>query len=267
LGERIMITAGLDIGSRTTKAVILRDGEIAGHNLVKTGWLPSAMAREALGNALLAARLSREQVERIVATGYGRIHSAVADLADQQFTEILCHARGINHYLPHVHTLIDIGGQDSKVIKLDSRGLVLDFAMNDRCAAGTGKFLEMTAQGLELPLDKFISLALQAKGAARISSMCTVFAESEAISLLAEGVEPDEIARGLHNAIAARVIRLAEGLGVESEVGFSGGVGNNGAMVRALEEALGLKIHVPPDPEYIGALGAALLAAEKQPAE
>jgi predicted CoA-substrate-specific enzyme activase len=257
-----MITAGLDVGSRTTKAVILRDGEIVGRSIVKTGWLPSAMAREALENALLLANLRREDLFRIVATGYGRIHSAVFELADVQFTEILCHARGIHHSMPQVRTLIDIGGQDSKVIRLDNSGLVLDFAMNDRCAAGTGKFLEMTAQGLELPLEKFIALALRAKSAARISSMCTIFAESEAISLLAEGVEPEEIARGLHNAIAARVTRLAESLGVESEIGFSGGVGNNKAMVRALEEALGLKIHVPPGPEYVGALGAALLAEE-----
>lgn len=258
-----MITAGLDVGSRTTKAVVLRDGEIIGRSLVKTGWLPSAMAREALSNALLEAGTDRRNVARIVATGYGRIHSAVADLADEQFTEIICHARGISRFLPQVRTLLDIGGQDSKVIKLDGGGMVLDFAMNDRCAAGTGKFLEMTAQGLELPLDKFISLALKAKSAARISSMCTVFAESEAISLLAEGVEPEEIARGLHNAIAARVVRLAESLGVEPEVGFSGGVGNNLAMVRALEEALGLKVNVPSGPDYIGALGAAMLAAER----
>jgi len=258
-----MITAGIDIGSRTTKAVILSDGDVLGKSLLKTGWLPSAVAREVLGNALLEANVQRKAVSRVVATGYGRIHSAVADLADEQFTEIICHARGINHYLAQVRTLIDIGGQDSKVIKLDGGGLVLDFAMNDRCAAGTGKFLEMTAQGLELPLDQFISLALQAKSAARISSMCTVFAESEAISLLAEGVEPDEIARGLHNAIAARVIRLAEGLGLEAEVGFSGGVANNRAMVKALEEALGMKILVPPNPDYIGAIGAALLAAER----
>jgi predicted CoA-substrate-specific enzyme activase len=182
-------------------------------------------------------------------------------LADEQFTEIVCHARGIVYHLPSIRTLIDIGGQDSKIIRLDEGGLVFDFAMNDRCAAGTGKFLEMTAQGLDLALERFIELALEAKSAARISSMCTIFAESEAISLLAEGRDPDEIARGLHNAIAARVIRMAEGIGVEAEVGFSGGVGQNAAMVRALEEALGLKVQVPPEPQYVGALGAALLAA------
>jgi predicted CoA-substrate-specific enzyme activase len=256
-----MITAGLDIGSRTTKAVILAEGKVVGMALAKTGWLPSAMARETLNDALIAASLEREQIQRIVATGYGRIHSAVAELADEQFTEIACHARGIAYHLPSIRTLIDIGGQDSKIIRLDEGGLVFDFAMNDRCAAGTGKFLEMTAQGLDLALERFIELALEAKSAARISSMCTVFAESEAISLLAEGREPDEIARGLHNAIAARVIRMAEGIGVEAEVGFSGGVGQNAAMVRALEEALGLKVQVPPEPQYVGALGAALLAA------
>ncbi|RJP74557.1 MAG: 2-hydroxyglutaryl-CoA dehydratase [Candidatus Zixiibacteriota bacterium] len=257
-----MITAGLDIGSRTTKAVVLAEGRIAGSCLVKTGWLPSAMAREALSGALFEAGLRREQVERLVATGYGRIHQAVAELADEQFTEIACHARGMNFHRPEVRTLVDIGGQDSKVIRLDATGLVMDFAMNDRCAAGTGKFLEMTAQGLDLPLDRFIGLALQARSAARISSMCTVFAESEAISLLAEGREPEEIARGLHNAIAARVARMAETVGVETEVGFSGGVGNNAAMIRALEEALGLPVVVPPRPEFTGALGAALLAGE-----
>jgi predicted CoA-substrate-specific enzyme activase len=258
-----MISAGLDIGSRTTKAVILRDGEVVGRSLLKTGWLPSAMAREALARALFAAGVHREEVGRIVATGYGRIHQAVLAIADAQYTEIACHARGIHYLLPQVRTLIDIGGQDSKAIRLDESGLALDFAMNDRCAAGTGKFLEMTAQGLDLDLEKFIALAMQAKSAARISSMCTVFAESEAISLLAEGKEPDEIARGLHNAIAARVLRMAESLGIEAEIGFSGGVGNNRAMVRALEEAVGMTIFVPENPEYVGALGAALLAADK----
>ncbi len=257
-----MITAGLDIGSRTTKCVILQEGRIAGQSLRKTGWLPSVMAREALHDSLQSARLTRDHVAYVVATGYGRIHNAVAEIADAQFTEIACHARGIIFHLPAVRTLIDIGGQDSKAIRLDGNGLVLDFAMNDRCAAGTGKFLEMTAQGLEVSLEKFISLALQAKSAARISSMCTVFAESEAISLLAEGREPEEIARGLHNAIAARVVRLVEGLSVTAEVGFSGGVGNNAAMVRALEEVLGMKVLLPPHPELVGALGAALLAGE-----
>ncbi len=257
-----MITAGLDIGSRTTKAVIWKDGLVIGRTLQKTGWLPSAVARETLSNALYAAGITREEVNKIVATGYGRLHSAIMELADEQFTEIACHARGINFQLPGVRTLIDIGGQDSKIIRLDNCGLVLDFAMNDRCAAGTGKFLEMTAQGMDLPLEKFIALALQARNAARISSMCTVFAESEAISLLAEGRDPDEIARGLHNAIATRVVRLVEGIGVEPDVGFSGGVGHNLAMVRALQEAVGTKILVPPDPEFIGALGAALLACE-----
>lgn len=257
-----MITAGLDIGSRTTKAVILRDGEVIGRDLLKTGWLPSAMAREALSRALFSAGIRREAVARTVATGYGRIHRAVLEIADAQYTEIACHARGIHFLLPQVRTLIDIGGQDSKAIRLDESGLALDFAMNDRCAAGTGKFLEMTAQGLELDLERFIALALQAKSAARISSMCTVFAESEAISLLAEGKDPDEIARGLHNAIAARVIRMVESIGLEAEIGFSGGVGNNRAMVRALEEAVGMTVYVPENPEYVGALGAALLAAD-----
>jgi predicted CoA-substrate-specific enzyme activase len=258
-----MITAGLDIGSRTTKALILRDSQIVGMALAKTGWLPSAMARETLADALMTANLDRVQVQRIVATGYGRIHSAVTEIADEQFTEIACHARGIAFHLPGVRTLIDIGGQDSKVIRLDEGGLVLDFAMNDRCAAGTGKFLEMTAQGLDLPLDMFIEQALTAKSAARISSMCTVFAESEAISLLAEGREMNEIARGLHNAIAARVVRMAEGLGVEADLGFSGGVGQNAAMVRSLEEVLGVKVLVPPQPQFVGALGAALLAVRR----
>jgi len=257
-----MITAGLDIGSRTTKAVLLRDGKIAAKSILKTGWLPSAVAREALTNVLYAAGIKRERVSRIVATGYGRIQSAVAGLADDQFTEIACHARGIAHFLPKVRTLIDIGGQDSKVMRLDRDGLVLDFAMNDRCAAGTGKFLEMTAQGLDLPLEKFIELALNARSAARISSMCTVFAESEAISLLAEGREPDEIARGLHDAIAARVARLVEGIGIEEDVGFSGGVANNMAMIRAMKDAIGLTVYVPEGPEYIGAVGAAWLAVE-----
>ena len=177
-------------------------------------------------------------------------------------TEITCHARGAFFVHPETRTVIDIGGQDSKVIRLDGQGRNVDFQMNDKCAAGTGRFLEVMAHALEVKLEDLGGLSLSAPRTIQISSMCTVFAESEVVSLIAENQPKEVIIRGLHDAIADRILGLVRRVGVEEKVTLTGGVAKNEGVVRALEERLAVKLFVPPEPQIIGALGAALLARE-----
>ncbi|HOB86695.1 MAG TPA: acyl-CoA dehydratase activase, partial [Bacillota bacterium] len=195
-----------------------------------------------------------------VSTGYGR---RMLDVADRIITEITCHARGAVHMVPGVRMVIDIGGQDSKVIRLNERGEVQDFAMNDKCAAGTGRFLEVMAHALEVDLSEMASISERASRSAPISSMCTVFAESEVVSLIAQGVPREEIISGLHEAIAGRTAGMVFRVGLEKEVMMTGGVAKNRGVVKSLEKKLQCKIIVPPEPQIIGALGAALLAREE----
>jgi predicted CoA-substrate-specific enzyme activase len=254
-----MIAAGVDIGSRTTKAVII-DGKnkILSDAIGLTGIRPAQTGHEVLRQAWGNANISREDISQIVVTGYGRVS---ADFADKAITEITCHAKGVHFLDPSVNTIIDIGGQDSKVIKLDEKGKVADFAMNDRCAAGTGKFLELTARALETDLEDFGALYVKAKKPCSISSVCTVFAESEVVSLLAEGNNLEDIVAGLHQAIAKRVGNMVLRLGVEEDVAFTGGVAKNQGVVYALEEELMIDFNpLSYSPQMAGALGAAILA-------
>jgi predicted CoA-substrate-specific enzyme activase len=256
-----MVTAGVDIGSRTTKAVIV-DGQdkVLADAIDLTGIRPATTGQAVLRQACEKVSISREDIRRIVVTGYGRVS---ADFADKTITEITCHAKGVHFLAPSVNTVIDIGGQDSKVIKLDEMGKVADFAMNDRCAAGTGKFLELTARALETDLENFGALYEKSKKPCSISSVCTVFAESEVISLLAEGNALEDIVSGLHQAIAKRVGNMALRLGVEEDVAFTGGVAKNTGVVGALEEELMVEFHpLSYSPQLAGALGAAMLAKE-----
>ncbi len=254
-----MFTAGVDIGSRTTKAVVIdRRNKILGDALIDTELIPSRSGREVLDKALDRARLDGAILEGIVATGYGRVK---ADFADKTITEISCHAQGAHAIDNRIRTIIDIGGQDSKVIKVDEAGRVLDFAMNDRCAAGTGKFLEVMSRALGTGLDEFAGLYLKSRQPCCISSVCTVFAESEIISLLAEGHSRENIVGGLHLAVAKRVANMSLRLGVEQKVGFTGGVAKNQGMVKALEQELDTKFcKLKYNPQMMGALGAAILA-------
>ncbi|MDN5326543.1 MAG: hypothetical protein PWP41_1239 [Moorella sp. (in: firmicutes)] len=251
------LTAGVDIGSLTTKAVVVRDGRMAGAAVLKSGVNSVEIAEKALQEALEQAGAGAESLDGIVATGYGRIR---VPFAQRRVTEITCHARGIYHLWPEVRTVIDIGGQDSKVILLDAGGKVRDFVMNEKCAAGTGRFLEVMAGALDVPVEEMGAISQQAGQGASISSMCTVFAESEVVSLVAEGRPVAEIIRGLHNAVAQRVVAMAQRVGWEEPVAMTGGVAKNPGVVKSLEENLGTSIRVPPDPQIIGALGAALLA-------
>ena len=254
-----MIVAGLDIGSITTETVILRDGEVLTSIIMPTGANSRTAGERCLSAALKKAGLKQEEVSAIVTTGYGR---ASFPQATKMITEITCHARGAYFVNPKTRTVIDIGGQDSKVIRLDAQGRNVDFQMNDKCAAGTGRFLEVMAHALEVKVEELGKLSLGAPRTIKISSMCTVFAESEVVSLIADDQPKEVIIRGLHDSIADRVLGMVNRVGIEEEVTLTGGVAKNEGVARALEERLGVRMFIPPEPQIIGALGAALLARD-----
>ncbi|MDI9570041.1 MAG: acyl-CoA dehydratase activase [Pseudomonadota bacterium] len=252
-----IFTLGIDVGSISTKAVLMRDGSLLSSGITFTGYNMEAAVEKAVDTALSRAALSRDRLTRIVATGYGR--KSVA-LAQEDRTEILCHAAGAYFQDPSVRFVIDIGGQDSKAILLDEQGRVGNFAMNDKCAAGTGRFLEVMARAMEVSLDAFGDLARRADEPARISSICTVFAESEVISLIAKGTSRENIVAGIHEAVGARVAAMARRVGLRGPVMMTGGVAKNRGVVAALEEKLGLRVTASPYAQINGALGAAFLA-------
>jgi len=254
-----MLTAGIDSGSRAVKVVLWESGpdSLVAKGIVDQGVGQEALAVDLLDSVLREAGTSRQDVERVVATGYGR---NLLSFADTTVTEISCHARGVRHLRPDARTIVDIGGQDSKVIRLDPEGAVRDFAMNDRCAAGTGRFLEVVAQRLGVALDDLAELAGRSESPAAISSTCVVFAETEIIGLLASGVPRGDIVAGVQASIAKRVSNMM-GRAPEPPVLLAGGVALVPGMAGALEFALGVPVSVPPDPQFTGALGAALLAA------
>ena len=254
-----MITAGVDVGAITAKAALCGDGDLLAVAVIQAGYDRAAAALRVLDQALASAGFAREQVACLVATGYGRVQ---VPGAQRTVTEITCHARGAHHLCPDVHTVIDIGGQDSKAIAVNAGGKVNDFVMNDKCAAGSGRFLEVMARALEVSVADFGTLALSASRRAQISSTCTVFAESEVVTHLAAGVPRDEIAAGIHEAIAARVATMARRIAVQDVVVLTGGVARNAGVVRMLEEKLGHRILVPEQAQLAGAIGAALIAQE-----
>lgn len=252
--------AGVDIGSLGTKAVVLSSSAIVGTAMLPTGVFPEQSGREALQRALVAAGAAHAQLQFVVATGYGRIS---AQYANKTITEITCHAKGAHFLHAATRTILDIGGQDCKAIRLDEDGQVSDFAMNDKCAAGTGRFLEVMSSVFKLPLAELGELARADVPMVPINNTCTVFAETEIISLLARGEPAASILKGVFAAIASRVNGLASRIGIEDEVFFSGGVAKNYGVVTSLEAALGHRIFVPDfDPQLVGALGAAVLARE-----
>jgi len=252
-----MIVAGIDIGSITAETVILQDNQMLSSSIVPTGANSRTAAERSLAAALKQASLRQEDLAAIVTTGYGR---ASFPSATKMITEITCHARGAFFVYPETRTVIDIGGQDSKVIRLDKQGRNVDFQMNDKCAAGTGRFLEVMARALEVKLEDLGRLSRSAQRTIKISSMCTVFAESEVVSLIADNQPQEVIIRGLHDAIADRILGMVRRVGVEEKVTLTGGVAKNEGVVQALEERLEVRVFVPPEPQIIGALGAALLA-------
>jgi predicted CoA-substrate-specific enzyme activase len=254
-----MYFAGVDIGSTMTKIVVMDGaGNICSRIVGPTGPEHRRLANEVLAQALEQANLSVGQIDYVVATGYGRVN---VPFADRQITELTCHARGVASLFPTVRTAIDIGGQDAKGLKIKD-GKLVDFVMNDKCAAGTGRFLEVLADTLGLELDDLGGISLESTKKVPISSTCTIFAQQEVIARISEGLPLEDIVAGLHNALAGRVARMVQRLRVEPDVVLTGGVAKNIGVVKAMKENLGYKILVPPDPLLTGAIGAAILGKE-----
>jgi len=252
-----MYFAGVDIGSTMTKVVIM-DEEIRGCIIGPTGAEHRRLANRVMEEALEQANLAFDEISYVVATGYGRIN---VPFADKQITEITCHAKGVSSLFPTVRIAIDIGGQDAKAIKI-ANDKVVGFIMNDKCAAGTGRFLEVIAEALGLKLEEMGEISLKSKRQVSISSTCTVFAEQEVVSRIADGVAIEDILAGLHEAISSRVYRMAERLRIEPDVVLTGGVAKNIGVVKAMEEHVGSPILVPEEPLLTGAIGAAILGKE-----
>lgn len=251
------VVAGVDIGSLSTDVVILRGDETLSHAIVPTLASSEKAAEEAFGQALASAGLERGDVSNVVATGYGRTS---IEFASKAITEITCHAVGAKRLFPQAMSVIDIGGQDSKVIRLAPDGRVEDFAMNDKCAAGTGRFLEVMARSLDADLSSLGEIASRSTQDVRISSTCTVFAESEVVALVAKGVPKEDIVRGLHRAIAERIYGMVVRLRAQPPFVMTGGVAKNSGVVASIDEQLRTAVLLPSEPQVVGALGAAVLA-------
>ncbi len=250
---------GIDIGSLATKIALISEKKLIDHRTERSTYNFKKVGHDLFDEILSRHSLSRSDVY-VMSTGYGR---NTIDIADDRVTEITAHAKGIQYFFPDARSVIDIGGQDSKAILISSKtGKVIDFQMNDKCAAGTGRFLEVMAHALEVPIDNFGELALKSSRPSSISSTCTVFAESEVISLFARGASKEDIASGIHKSIARRVAGMAKRIGVEPKLVFCGGVAKNAAVKRYLEEELGFEIVSPELPQLTGAIGAALIAEE-----
>ncbi len=257
------IAAGVDVGSTQTKAVVLSDNggvKILARALVDTGANVQRAGERAFDKACHDAGVHTSDVGYVVGTGYGRYKIA---FGAAQMTEISCHAKGAGFLCPGTRTVIDMGGQDSKAISVGANGEVLDFVMNDKCAAGTGRFLANSAEVMGITLDEVGPISLKAARPVKIATVCTVFVESDILSYLAQGKTAEDILGGVHNAIAKRTLSLARRINLEPEITLTGGVARNIGMVRALEEVLGRKIQVSPDAQFMGAVGAALFALEK----
>ena len=255
-----IFTMGIDVGSTASKCVILKDGkDIVAKSLVPVGTGTTGPAR-AIAEVLENAGMKREEMDFVLATGYGR--NSLDGLADMQMSELSCHAKGATFLFPEVHTVIDIGGQDVKVIEIEN-GMMRNFVMNDKCAAGTGRFLDVMARVLEVKVEELGTLGDRSTKDVGISSTCTVFAESEVISQLAAGTDKCDIINGIHKSVAGRVGGLCNRVGVRDMVVMTGGVAQNHGIVKALQSQLQHEIHTSPLTQYNGALGAALFAYNK----
>ena len=251
------IVAGVDVGAATAKAVILENNSILTSSVIPTGFSAAGAGEIVTNKALEEAGLVMGDLAYVVSTGYGR---RAVSFANKVLTEIICHAAGVSWLIAEARSIIDIGGQDSKVIGLDDRGNVTNFVMNDKCAAGTGRFLEVMADVLGVGIEEMGPVSLKGKDPCQISSTCTVFAESEMVSLRAEGRSREDIIAGIHKAMARRVAIMGAPVGFKKELVFTGGVAKNVGIKQALEDDIGLEILIPEEPQIMGALGAALLA-------
>ncbi|MEW6034787.1 MAG: acyl-CoA dehydratase activase [Chloroflexota bacterium] len=249
--------AGVDVGAATAKTVIICDGRVLAYSIMPTGHSVPRTAETVTKQALDKVGLSLADLRYIISTGYGRNS---VPFANKAVTEIICHGKGAYHLRPAVRTIVDIGGQDSKVIGLGENGNVTDFAMNDKCAAGTGRFLEVMAQVLDLSIEEMGPVSLTSKAPCQISSTCTIFAESEMVSLRAEGRSREDLVAGIHRSVVSRVAVMGRSVGFRREVMFTGGVAKNVGVRKFLEDELGMEVIVTEEPQIMGALGAALLA-------
>ena len=255
-----MITVGIDVGSITTKAAVVEEGSLISDRVMLTGYNAQDAGTKIYEEIISDLGIKASAVDKIIATGYGRKSVTIADKA---VTEITCHAVGAHYLNPAVRSIIDIGGQDSKAIVVDENGGVKDFAMNDKCAAGTGRFLEVMARALEVDINDFGEVSLEADTPARISSLCTVFAESEVISLISKGEKRENIIAGIHESIASRVVAMAGRIGLSAPLMMTGGVAKNKGVVKALEDKTGYGIEVSEKTQVTGAIGAALIAGSQ----
>jgi len=252
--------AGVDVGSTQTKAVIIDEArDIVGRALTDTGANVIRAAEQAFQRALADSDLREEEIEYVVGTGYGRYK---VTFGNAQVTEISCHGRGAVHMFPATKTVVDMGGQDTKAIRVAATGEILDFCMNDKCAAGTGRFLGAASAALDIPLGDLGATALRGERPVKISTTCTVFAESEVLSWLGKGKKIEDILLGVHQSIAARSAGLLRRVGIDPEITFTGGVAKNRAMIQALTERLGVPVNVSEESHFMGALGAALFALD-----
>lgn len=254
-----MYVAGIDIGSIYSKVVILKEEQVIASLVKRTGGEIKTVSQRIMEEVLTPLGLEIGSLQSVVATGYGRIS---VTFAEKQVTEITCFGRGISNLYPDVRTVIDIGGQDSKGIKIDEKNYVNDFVMNDKCAAGTGRFIEVMANALEVDLAEMGPIALQSNSPEEIGITCTVFAESQVISLVAEGRPKIDIVAGIHQAIAERIFGMLKMIKIENKIAVTGGGAKNIGLVKALEKKFGIELVVPPEPQLIGAYGAALFALD-----
>lgn len=255
-----MIVAGVDIGSSAAKAVILEDGKIISASTIPTGVDSVDTAQRVMQEALDAGNLRIKDIKYVVSTGYGRVN---VPFAQKNITEISCHARGIVSLLPKVRTILDMGGQDCKAIQCDERGNVIKFVMNEKCAAGTGRYLERVASALDIPIQDIGGLSLQTvEGPVTISSYCAVFAQDDVILLIRQGKHLNDILAGVCEALAERTLNLILKIGIVEDFSICGGIAKNIGVVKRLERNLGVKASIAPEPQIAGALGAALFAQE-----
>jgi predicted CoA-substrate-specific enzyme activase len=256
----VAYAAGVDVGSTQTKAVIIdEDRNIVGRSLLDTGANVIKAAESSYVAALEGAGIDEREVEYVIGTGYGRYR---VTFGNSQVTEISCHGRGAVHLFPETRTVVDMGGQDTKAIAVNAKGEITDFCMNDKCAAGTGRFLGAAAAALDIPLDDLGAVSLQSTKPIKISTTCTVFAESEVLAWIGKGKKIEDILWGVHKSIASRSAGLMRRVGINDEITFTGGVTRNEGMVKALEEKLGKHLNISDDCHYMGALGAALFALD-----
>ena len=254
----VAYAAGVDVGSTQTKAVIIdEDRTIVGRSLIATGANVIKAAEDSYIDALERADVDEREVEYVVGTGYGRYR---VTFGNTQVTEISCHGRGAVHLFPDTNTVIDMGGQDTKAISVSPQGEIVDFCMNDKCAAGTGRFLQAAAVALDIPLDDLGPLSLEGERPVKISTTCTVFAESEVLAWIGKGKKIEDVLWGVHESIATRSVGLLRRVGINPEITFTGGVSLNEGMVKALEDRLETTLNISDASHYMGALGAALFA-------